>query len=220
MHALNGVKLLAPLPSDALQAPHVRSTQVATSFRVGPGCAARGMSMRLLVSIAIACVILSTRWWDSRGISEKQRGPYYGNLTTSASVCMATALSGSNPIVVGNLEVQRIPCLSVRTAFVDSLLPTGLRLFLQCKLFFHRITMYGCCKRQKLARLQLWIHQSSSQWRLQFTTGEVWYNFRAASPSLQKDCVYQADVHSPVFSMPNHTFYTRHCAGVSSLITS
>lgn len=87
--------------------------------------------MRLLVAIgAIACVVLLKRWWDSRGISAKQRGPYQGNLHISASVCMATALSESNPIIVGNLEVQRIPCLSVRTAFIDSLLPTGLCPFL------------------------------------------------------------------------------------------
>lgn len=90
--------------------------------------------MRLLVATgAIACVLLSKHWWDSRRISEKQRGPYHGNLTTSASVCMAAAaLSESNPIVVGNLEVQRIPCLSVRTASVDSLLLPGLRTYLQC----------------------------------------------------------------------------------------
>ena len=172
-------------------------TQVATSFRVAPSCAGRGMSMRLLVAIgAIACVVFSKRWWYRRGVSAKQRGPYQRNLITSASVCMATALSESNPIIVGNLEVQRIPCLSVRTALVDSLLPTGLLCrFLQCKLFLLRITTYGCCKRQILARLQLWIHQNSSRWHLQFTTGEVLCNCRAASPSLQTGYVYQAGVH-------------------------
>ena len=97
----------------------------------------------LAATSAIACVLLSKRWWDSRRISDKQRGPYQGNLTTSASVCMATALSESNPIVVGNLEVQRIPCLSVRTASVDSLLLSGLRPYLQCKLVLHRIVTFA-----------------------------------------------------------------------------
>lgn len=86
--------------------------------------------MKWFIAIAaVACVVVSKRCWDSRRISEKQPGPHHGQLSTSASVCMAAALSESNPIIVGSLEVQRIPCLSVSIAFVDSLLPIGLLIF-------------------------------------------------------------------------------------------
>lgn len=86
--------------------------------------------MKWFIAIAaVACVVVSQRCWDNRRSSEKQGAPQHGKLATSASVCMAAALSESNPIVVGNLEVQRIPCLSVSIAFAESILPTGLVTF-------------------------------------------------------------------------------------------
>lgn len=120
--------------------------------------------MKWFIAItAVAFVVVSKRCWDNRRSSEKQRGPHHGKLFTSASVCMAAALSESNPIVVGSLEVQRIPCLSVSIAVVDSLLPMEFLTLPQMAMLLHRITMYGCCKRQKVGRLQLLTQANPSQ---------------------------------------------------------
>ncbi|DBB09742.1 TPA: hypothetical protein ACH3X3_001377 [Trebouxia sp. C0006] len=48
----------------------------------------------------------------SRAVGTKHWSGHTRSAGTSATVCMATAMSESNPITVGDLEVQRIPCLS------------------------------------------------------------------------------------------------------------
>lgn len=71
---------------------------------------------RLLASLltSILAAVLSSTWWGSRRTPEgKALSASTRSISTSATVCMAAALSESNPITVGDLEVQRIPCLSV-----------------------------------------------------------------------------------------------------------
>ena len=75
----------------------------------------QGMRLQLVIALgARICAVLSIDWWSvDRTIG---RSSWLGQTRTAgslASVCMAAALSESNPITVGNLEVQRIPCLSV-----------------------------------------------------------------------------------------------------------
>ena len=67
-----------------------------------------------VASGALACAVLSWFWLDNRRVRNSPQAGHQRGIATSSSVYMAAALSESNQITVGDLHVERIPCLSVR----------------------------------------------------------------------------------------------------------
>lgn len=93
-----------------LQSPFFRT--VRNSVR----CTCQGMCHRRfrLFGLLTCAAILPSIWWGNRRLTRNRAiAPANRSASTSTTVCMAVAMSESNPITVGNLEVQRIPCLSV-----------------------------------------------------------------------------------------------------------
>lgn len=106
-------------------AAHTSSLQVAVPGLPGLRnivCLQQGMLRSgCVASGALACALLSWFWLDNRRIGDSPQAGHRRNSATSSSVYMAAALSDSNQITVGDLLVERIPCLSVRPFFAPKL---------------------------------------------------------------------------------------------------